>query len=215
MPLFPLFIDLRGKKCIVVGGGNVAARKIEALIGFEADITVISPEVTDRIKELEQAGELSVIPRGYRGDDLEEAFLAIAATSDRQTNERVYSEAARKNILVNVADNGSKCTFIFPSLVKRNDLVIGISTSRGYPSLSKKVRQEVESAVPEAYGDLLELLKAFRSRVEAEVEDREERKAMLNRIVNEAFNSDGMVPLEKTKSRIEELFGEVSDEKID
>lgn len=215
MPLFPLFIDLRGKKCIVVGGGNVAARKIEALIGFEADITVISPEVTDRIKELEQAGELSIIPRGYRADDLEEAFLAIAATSDRQTNERVYSEAARKNILVNVADNGSKCTFIFPSLVKRNDLVIGISTSRGYPSLSKKVRQEIESAVPEAYGELLELLKTFRSRVEAEVEDMEERKAMLNRIVNEAFNSDGMVPLEKTKSRIEELFGEVSDEKID
>ncbi|MCR4436331.1 MAG: bifunctional precorrin-2 dehydrogenase/sirohydrochlorin ferrochelatase [Clostridiales bacterium] len=215
MPLFPLFIDLKGKKCVIVGGGRVATRKIESLVGFEAEITVVSPEITGRIQELEKDKKLCTVRRGFEEGDLEGAFMAIAAASDRQVNQRVYGEAVKRNIHVNVADDPQKCTFVFPSLVKRNDLVVGISTSRSYPALSKKIRQKIEEVLPGTYGERLEILKDSRIRAEKEVRDIEVRKKLLDRILEEVLLFEAGAPEEQLISRLDRIFGEYGNEKVD
>ena len=166
MPLFPIFIDLEGKNCVVVGGGRVASRKIAALLKFGACITIISPHITDALKDLHDAGTVFVIERAYREGDLEGADIVIAAASDEEINTKVYKEAANKGIPVNVADRSGrllKGTFNFPSTVIRDELVIGISTSGGYPALAKKIREKLEDAIPQRYGSMLGVLKELRS----------------------------------------------------
>ena len=143
MAVFPVFIDLSGKKCVVIGGGKVAGRKIAALVDFDAEILVVSPALSGELQELQQRGKIIHSAGEYSETDLAGAFLAVAATNDRTVNEQVYHDAVKNGILVNTADNPAQCTFIFPAVVKKDDLVIGISTSGKYPGLSKSIRQMI------------------------------------------------------------------------
>lgn len=184
MPLFPLFIDLAGRKCVCLGGGNVAARKIEVLLEFNADITVISPKVDKRLDELSHSGSIYLIKREYSVEDLDGAFLAIAATQDRVVNRQIHDDAVNRNIFVNVADSPEECTFTFPSIVKRDDLVIGITTSGSYPSFSKSVREKIEQLYPSYYGNVLKLLKVLRRKALLEIPDSGKRKLMIDEMMN-------------------------------
>ena len=213
MPAFPLFIDLKGKRCVVVGGGEVAARKIQTLLEFDAFITVISPDISESIQELKWQGKVIVIKKRYSEDDIEGAFMVIAATSDEKVNQKVYNDALRSNIFVNMADCPEKCTFTFPSVVTRDDLVIGISTSGGYPALAKKLRQKIEGIIPECYGALLQVLKQCRIRAQDEIGDAAMRRELLNKVLDEVvFYEDAVTP-EVLMARIEDMFGEYRDEK--
>lgn len=208
MSVFPIFIDLKGKKCVVVGGGKVAARKIETLLQFDSNIIVISPAVCERVQELKWEGRVVVIKKKYSEEDIEGAFMVIAATNDMKINEKVYNNAIENGTFVNVVDSPEKCTFIFPSVVKRQDLVVGISTSGGYPALSKKLRQKVEQLLPESYGNILETLKDCRRRAEAEVQNIDKRKELLNRILDEIlFYEDAITP-GQLQIRIDNIFEE-------
>lgn len=213
MPAFPLFIALKGKKCVVVGGGEVASRKIQVLLEFDAFITVISPEISESIQELKWQGKVIVIKKRYSEDDIEGAFMVIAATSDEKVNQKVYNDALRSNIFVNVADCPEKCTFTFPSVVTRDELVIGISTSGGYPALAKKLRQKIEDVIPESYGTLLHILKQCRSRAQAEVYDAAKRRELLNRVLDEVVFYEDAVTSGVLMARIEDIFGEYKNEK--
>ena len=204
--LFPLFVDLQGKKCLVVGGGNVAVRKIETLLSFGAEIFVVSPEVTEGIEELARCRKLSVAQRSYCPSDLEGVSLAIAATNVNQVNRQVYMEAKERNIPVNVVDKPEMCTFVFPSIVKRQELVIGISTSGGFPALSKRIRQMLEKVIPENLGELLGFLKGIRNRLKDEVESPAERKLLLERLLDEVFTCKGIKEKEPLQQRIDQAI---------
>lgn len=141
---FPLFISLEGKKCVVVGGGNVATRRIETLLAFEAAVEVISPMVSPVIAEWHQMGKVILHERCYEAGDLEGAFLVVAATGDRGTNSLVAQEAALKKIHANIADAPGECTFFFPAIAKKNEAVVGISTSGQNPGVSRMIRGKVE-----------------------------------------------------------------------
>jgi len=186
MAVFPLFIDLRDKLCVVVGGGSVATRKVCSLADFGARIKVVSPELSEKLEELASERSIEAVRRSYRDGDLEGAFIAIAATPEREINEEIYKYAAKHNIFVDVADCWQECTFIFPSIVRRDDLVVGISTSGAYPALSKSVRKIIDAVIPQEYGSLLEVLKDLRNRAGSKINDQSKRKEILSRIMTEA-----------------------------
>lgn len=185
MTAFPLYVDLSEKNCVIIGGGTVAERKTEILLPFKPRITLISPELTERLREMAGEGQITVIPEKFRLAHLAGAYLVIAATSDPLVNEAVYHEAVRNNLWVNVVDCPEKCTFIFPAIVKREELVVGISTGGAYPALSKNLRTKIENILPENYSIVLPVLKSLRKRAGLEIANRQKRKKVLARIAME------------------------------
>jgi precorrin-2 dehydrogenase/sirohydrochlorin ferrochelatase len=182
MAVFPFFINLKGKRCVIIGGGNVAERKIKVLLGFEPELVVISPTVTENIKQLHSQGAITHITDSFRSEYLDQAFLVIAATSDNQLNEAIYREAINRQLPVNVVDDPAKCTFIFPAIIQRDELVIGISTSGIYPALAKKIREKIEQVIPVTDRNVLKVLKDCRDRAGREIPDSESRSVLLNQI---------------------------------
>jgi precorrin-2 dehydrogenase / sirohydrochlorin ferrochelatase len=211
MAVFPLFIELSDKKCVVVGGGEVAARKVEVLVDFGAQVTVVSPEVKESILSLEAQGKINVCLKEFNAEDMDGAFIVIAATSDEEVNRLVWEGAARSNIFVNVADCPERCTFIFPAIVKRGDLVIGISTAGGFPALSKGIREKLDRMFPRNYGDLLIILKEYRKKASIAIKDRGRRVEFLKRIAGESFLEDNTAP-DYYREKIAGIFKEYGDE---
>lgn len=208
MSVFPLFIDLKGKKCIIIGGGNVAARKVEILLQFGAHLVVISPELIPELEAHKEKGAFIHIDRLYYDKDIEGAFLVIAATSDNEANEMIYNAAVKLNIFVNVVDDPKKCTFIFPSVIKKDDLVIGVSTSGSFPMLSKKLRKKIENIVPMNFdGYLTGVLRQWRERAGSNIPDTEKRKEFMNRVLDLVFDNQ-VKDSSEMNEKIERIFGE-------
>ncbi len=208
MPVFPLFIDLKGRKCIIIGGGNVAARKVEILLQFGAHLVVISPGLIPELEAYKEKGAFIHIDRLYCDKDIEGAFLVIAATSDNEANERIYNAAVKLNIFVNVVDDPEKCTFIFPSVIKKDDLVIGVSTSGSFPMLSKTLRKKIENIVPMNFeGDLTGVLRQWRERAGSNIPDTEKRKEFMNRVLDLVFDNQ-VKDSRKLDEKIKIIFGE-------
>ncbi|RCX17571.1 precorrin-2 dehydrogenase [Anaerobacterium chartisolvens] len=211
MPVFPMFVDLKGKRCVVVGGGNVAARKIEALMAFGPAITVVSPNAVNEIVQLADMRQIDLLLREYREDDLSEAFVAIAASDDEAVNESVYNSCVKRGIMVNTVDDPEKCTFIFPAIVRRGDLVVGVSTSGRYPSMSKKVRQHVGASIPPYWGEAVDLLEPFRVRAKEEIKNEEKRKRALREIMDEALSCYEKYERQQLLLRLERIFEGYAD----
>jgi precorrin-2 dehydrogenase/sirohydrochlorin ferrochelatase len=208
MPVFPLFIDLKGRKCIIIGGGNVAARKVEILLQFGAHLVVISPKLIPELEAYKEKGAFIHIDRLYCDKDIEGAFLVIAATSDNEANERIYNTAVKLNIFVNVVDDPEKCTFLFPSVIKKDDLVIGVSTSGSFPMLSKALRKKIENIVPMNFdGDLTGVLRQWRERARSNILDTEKRKEFMNRVLDLVFDNQ-VKDSRKLDVKIKIIFGE-------
>jgi precorrin-2 dehydrogenase/sirohydrochlorin ferrochelatase len=142
--LFPMFVKLAGRRCVVVGGGTVAESKIESLLAAGGDVTVVSRALTARLHELQLEGRFAAILRRFEPCDLDGVFLVIAATSDEHVNELVYREAERRGILCNAVDQPPRCNFYFPAVVRRGPLQIAISTNGLSPSLAQRLRKEFE-----------------------------------------------------------------------
>src|SRR3990172_11961296 len=137
MKYYPVNLNIKNKMCIVIGGGKVAERKILSLLDCKADVTVISPKVTRFIQKLSDESKISILKRYFRKEDLKEAFLVIAATNSSRINRKIIQEANKRKILINVVDSPELCDFIMPSLIRRGDLLITISTGGKAPALSK------------------------------------------------------------------------------
>lgn len=137
MAYFPMFVSLENKKCVIIGGGKVAARKAETLVKFGADVTVIAPEIKFDFKGCK------LIKRGFRESDIEGSFIVVAATDKRDVNEKIAQICNKKNINVNVADKGSDGSFIFGATIKNNNLVIGINSGENNPALSKNIKENI------------------------------------------------------------------------
>ncbi len=155
---YPVFLDVRNRKCVVIGGGNVGEEKARKLLECEARVVVISPEVNAGVRELAEAGKLTWLARAYQPGDLEGAFLAIAATDSNQVNRQIAAEAEQRNVLLNVVDVTHLCTFIAPAVARRGDVTIAVSTSGASPALARKFREELSRSRILEYADLAPLL---------------------------------------------------------
>ena len=162
MRFYPAFIDIRGRRCVVVGGGRVAERKVLALLEYGADVVVISPTLTGGLKELKKKGLIEHTNRRYRDGDLRDAFMVISATNSPETNQRISHEAEREGLLVNVVDRPGLCNFIVPSVIRRGDVTIAISTSGRSPYTARWLRERLEVLLPEEFAKVVEIVGAVR-----------------------------------------------------
>ena len=181
--LYPMGLKIEGRLCVVVGGGRVSERKVAALRECGAQVTVISPELTEKLEGLASAQEITVVRRGFAPGDLAGAVLAIAATDDRETNEAIWEEGHRERVLVNVVDVPDLCDFYVPATVTRGDLQIAIGTNGVCPALSKQMRKELSSQVGPEYEAYVALGGQLRERLIAEVSAPGLRKAALERFL--------------------------------
>ena len=181
---YPMMVDVAGKRCLVVGGGRVAERKVLSLVECGAEVEVVSPSTTARLAALASAGRLRLRRRPVRPTDLRGAFLVVMATDDAQVNREVAETVRSAGGLVNVADDPDACTFLVPSVVRRGDLTIAISTGGGSPALAKKLRQRLEQTIGPEYEAFLGALRTLRERARRAVADPEERQAIYRRAVD-------------------------------
>ncbi len=149
--LFPMFMKLSGRRCLVVGAGKVGQPKIESLLETGAHILVVALDASPAVREWAREGKLELELRPFKPEDLVGIFLAIVATSSRTLNERVYREAQKHGVLCNVVDVPDLCDFFYPSIVRRGDLQIAVSTAGQSPSLAQKIRQQLEKQFGPAY----------------------------------------------------------------
>jgi precorrin-2 dehydrogenase/sirohydrochlorin ferrochelatase len=155
---YPVFLDIRDKKCVIVGGGEVAARKAERLLDCGAKVFVISPKLSPALAALKEKNIISHIAAQYSGDFINGAALVIGATDDEKTNAAISLDARRQGIPVNIVDDPQKCDFILPSLVQRGDLAITIGTGGKSPALARHLREELEAKYGKEYETLLKIL---------------------------------------------------------
>jgi siroheme synthase-like protein len=181
---YPAFLDLRGRRCLVIGGGVVALRKVEALLRCGAEVVVIAPELSVELAARVRERRVGHQPREFRFGDLEGAFLVVAATDDQSVNARVFEEADRRGLLVNVVDDPARCTFLVPSAIHRGPITIAISTGGASPALAKRVREQVERAVGPEYGALAALMGELREEVKRAHADESARRRVWQRILD-------------------------------
>jgi uroporphyrin-III C-methyltransferase/precorrin-2 dehydrogenase/sirohydrochlorin ferrochelatase len=177
MDLLPLFHNLNGRRCVMVGGGSVALRKIRPLIEVGAKVEIIAPEINTAITDLAEKHSLCLYQRKFNNDDLEGAALVIAATDDKQLNKQVSEQAQKLNIPVNVVDQPELCSVVFPSIVDRSPVQIAISSGGTAPVLARMLRTRLESLIPSGYGFLAQLAGKFRQQVKEKITDANSRKA--------------------------------------
>ncbi len=180
---YPVNLVLKNKRCLVIGGGAVAERKVRRLLECGACVTVISPILTAGLKALSKKGKIA--PRLGRVSlrDLDAAYLVIAATADRAINSRVSSHCRKNGILVNVVDSPEECGFILPSIIRRGDLTISISTGGISPALAKRIRQYLEKTFGAEYAGLLGMMKKIRPVALKKIKSAKDRKKFFNKML--------------------------------
>jgi precorrin-2 dehydrogenase len=160
---FPVALELSGRRCVVVGGGTEAERKARALLDADASVTVVAPEVTPGLSGLARRGDLRHIARPYRSGDLDGAFLVFAATDDRAVVAGVFAEAEDRRVLCNAVDDIAHCHFAVPSIVRRGELLLAISTGGRAPALAKRLRKRLTAEFGWEYVALVDLLGEVRA----------------------------------------------------
>ena len=197
-PPYPLFICLDGQPVTVVGAGRVAQRKVETLLLHGAVVTVVAPQATRELQELSERGAIAWERREYRDGDLAGALLAFGATSDRAVNERVYEEACRRTMLVNVVDVPDLCNAIVPSVMRRGRLQVAVSTDGASPETAKSIRHDLEDRFEPWWETYMDSLAAMRAEIKRRVDGPASRRAPLYR----AVLSDGLVAEQARRGQV-------------
>ena len=182
--LFPMFLKLEGRQCLVVGAGRIGEPKISGLLETGARIRVVSLDATPTVREWARAGAIELELRAFSSDDLDGAFLAVVATNSRTLNERVYHEAQRRGVLCNVVDVPDLCDFFYPAVVRRGDLQIAVSTAGQSPSLAQKIRQQLEKQYGPAYAAWVKELGETRKLILASDLDKEKKLDLLHSLAS-------------------------------
>ncbi len=162
-PYYPVMLHVQGRRCIVVGGGEIALRRVKTLMEHDARVEVVSPELCPELSQLAAAGAVKSTLRDYEPGDLEGAFLVVAATADGTANRQVADEAMERGVLVNVVDTPALCTFIIPSCLRRGAVTIAVSTGGKSPALARRIRTELEPSFGHEYGPLASMVEEVRS----------------------------------------------------
>ena len=183
MDYMPLFFDLKGKPCLVVGGGDIAVRKAALLKRAGAHLRIVSREMGDEIKALLTGPEHSLVEKNYETSDLDGVELVIAATDNNTVNEQVSGDARARSLPVNVVDNPALCTFILPAIIDRSPIVIGVSSGGQSPVLARLIRSKLESTIPASYGRLGQLVGSFRDAVKQKFTNVNQRRIFWENIL--------------------------------
>jgi precorrin-2 dehydrogenase/sirohydrochlorin ferrochelatase len=188
MTLFPMFMKLEGRSCLVVGAGAIGEPKIESLLTSGASVRVIAPQVSPAVAEWARTGAIVWEAREFKATDFDGVFLVIAATSSREVNGAIFHEAQQRNILCNVVDDPEYCDFYYPAVVRRGDLQLAISTNGHSPALAQRIRRELETQFGPEYGEWLEELGKIRQQLFASGMNPDERRRLLHELASrEAF----------------------------
>ena len=183
-PFYIACLRLTGRRCVVVGGGDVGLEKVEGLLACDADVTLIDPDAIAPLRELAAEGSIAWERRPYATGDLEATFMVIAATSDTDVNIRVFEDAERRAMLVNVVDVPPLCNFILPAIVRTGPLAIAISTAGASPALAKRLKREIGEIYGEPYARLAVILNEARGWAKATLPTYQDRKEFFESIVN-------------------------------
>jgi siroheme synthase-like protein len=182
-PYYPAILDVAGRGALVVGAGKVAEGKIANLVAAGANVKVVSLTATPQVKRWADEGTIELELRPYESADLDGRFLVVAATENNDTNVRVFEDAERHQMLCNVVDVPHLCNFILPSIVRRGDLAIAVSTGGASPALARRIRLEIGDSYGEEYAVALKLLGALREELKRAYPDPEDRKVIFERMV--------------------------------
>ena len=193
MSYYPILVDLKGKRVIVVGGGTVAQRKVETLLGYDAVVYLMSQEFTPTLQRYVEEGKIKFLGKEFREDVLDGVFLVIAATDNPAVNRKVSESAKEKGLLVNAVDQPSDCNFIVPAVVKRGDLLVAVSTSGKSPALARKIRKDLDTQFGNEYEEFLCLMGRVRKEILSRGLSQEEK----SRIFYEFINSDILASIKR------------------
>ena len=212
MRYYPVYLDMRGRKALVVGGGAVGSRKAETLLRAGARVTVVSPRARPSLQHLADEGRLTWHARPYGSRDMEDTFLAFSATDDPGINRRIEADAARHGVLCNFADAPDRGHFLLPAIVERGDLLVSISTSGASPAVARRLRQALESYFGEEYGPFLRILGRVREHLLAREHAPEAHKQLFERLID-----GGLLALVKAGDRngMEALLKSVLGDDVD
>ncbi|MBU0500490.1 MAG: siroheme synthase CysG [Gammaproteobacteria bacterium] len=183
MDFLPIFLDVKNRPCLVVGGGGVALRKVLLLRQAEAGVRVVAPELHPKLEQMLAAGEISHAARGYEPGDLDACILVVAATDDAATNRAISDQAKALRIPVNVVDQPALCSFIVPSIIDRHPVVVAVSTGGASPVLARLIRARLETLIPAGYGRLAELAARFRDKVKTRFATSTERRLFWDNVL--------------------------------
>ncbi|HEY2602420.1 MAG TPA: bifunctional precorrin-2 dehydrogenase/sirohydrochlorin ferrochelatase [Thermoleophilaceae bacterium] len=184
-PFYIACLRLSGRRCLVVGGGDVGLEKVEGLLACDGDVTLIAPDAIDALQDLAADGSITWEQREYAGpEDLEGTFMVIAATSNTDVNIRVYEDAERRAMLVNVVDVPPLCNFILPAIFRTGPLAIAISTAGASPALAKRIKAQIAEEYGAPYARLAELLNEVRGWAKGSLPTYQDRKVFFESIVN-------------------------------
>ncbi|OXB95048.1 siroheme synthase [Parageobacillus galactosidasius] len=187
---YPVMLNIANQHVVVIGGGKVAERKIHGLLEAKANITVVAPTITSGIQQLEAAGKLIWRQKTFSPDDLEEAWVVIAATNNRDVNEAV-AKAAKPYQLINIADDPERSNFHVPAVIRRGRLTIAISTGGASPTIAQQIRRQLEELYDDDYGRYIDFLYQCRQWILRNVHDEQKRKKLFKAIADESFRKRG------------------------
>lgn len=212
MRYYPIGLDISGRRCLVIGGGEVGDRKAQRLLECGARVSIVGRELTPALAGLAQEGRIAHIPGDYDEEHLEGVFLVIGATDDRLVNERIYRDARKRGVLANIVDDPERCDFILPALCRQGDLVITVATGGKSPALAKKLRQELEERYGPEYEVLLKLMGELRSKIIDRGEGSDENRKLFETLVD----SDILEHIRKGQwKKVEAVVKQLSGVEID
>jgi len=187
MRYYPVNLDIRNRKCLVVGGGSVGTRKAMTLLDCGAKVTVVSTDAAELLLKLADHGSIILKKRPYQTSDLDGKFLVIGATNNEESNLQIHADAELLGILCNIADRPEACNFILPSIVNRGDLMISISTSGKSPAFAKKLRKDLEGDFGNEYAEFLKLMGAIRNILLAKNHEPEAHKHLFEQLISKGL----------------------------
>ncbi len=212
MKYYPICLNIFKKKCVVVGGGDVAERKVTRLLEAGADVEVVGKILTQELETMKSEGKIRHVAADYREDFINEAFLVIGATDRDDVNERIYLDAKKKGIIVNIVDSPDRCDFTLPSIVQQGDLQIAISTGGKSPALAKKLRKEMQGSYGSEYRILLDIMGQVREKVVIRGHPYEENKRLFEALLNSKIIQ---YIREKNWGEVKKIIGDIAGEDID
>lgn len=212
---YPIFLEIERLACLVVGAGSVGLRKVEALLECGGKVTVVAPTAHERIEQLAREGRISLHRRAYETSDLAGVRLVFAATGDEAVNRRIASEARERGVLVNVVDRPELCDFIVPSVVRRGQLALAVSTGGACPALARRLRVELERRFDPAYAGYVDVVGRLRNEIISRVSEQRRAARLIERLVDaellDLVRREGSeAALRRGREMIEEWIGGAS-----
>ncbi len=203
---YPAILLLDGRLAVVIGGGQIAERKVRTLRDAGAKVRLVADAITPVLRDLAESGEVELVERRYARGDLAGAVVGVAATDDEEVNRSVYADATEAGIPVNVVDNTALCTFIAPSIIRRGDLVVAISTGGAAPALAVRIRERLEQEFGDEYARFLELTAELREQVKVPGDQDERAKAWYRVIDSDVMDLVRAGEIERARERATALL---------